>query len=262
MNVDTTIVAGAGGRIGRALTLSLTAQGKTVAVVDPNPEIHHLFEKEVKLGRLLVFKEDATDPQQLDIVIGECERAFGPVTGAVNCSYPRDKNFSKINFEKATYKNFSNNLTKHLNSYVWLSKMTADRMKKFKTKGVIINLSSIYGLVSQDLEIYKKTKIRENFAYCIIKSGIISHTNILASYYGKFGIRANCVCPGGVERTDKFSKNIKDKTFKKNYFNRLSIKRFAKADDIANAIIFLASDNASYITGVSLPVDGGFTIKK
>ena len=253
------IIVGGLGLIGLATTFKFLDLGAKVFCVDnknvPN-SIPHL-----KKENFYYFKSDISNPANYKILNKVFSQCKSPDI-YVNCSYPRDKNFSKINFEKATYKNFSNNLTKHLNSYVWLSKMTADRMKKFKTKGVIINLSSIYGLVSQDLEIYKKTKIRENFAYCIIKSGIISHTNILASYYGKFGIRANCVCPGGVERTDKFSKNIKDKTFKKNYFNRLSIKRFAKADDIANAIIFLASDNASYITGVSLPVDGGFTIKK
>ena len=95
--------------------------------------------------------------------------------------------------------------------------------------------------------------------YCIIKSGIVGHTRMLASYYGKFGIRANCVCPGGVIRTDKFSNKIMNKKFQTKYFKKLAIKRFAYPIDVANAIIFLASDNSKYITGVALPVDGGFT---
>lgn len=147
----------------------------------------------------------------------------------------------------------------HLNSYVWLTKLVAIEMKNRNIKGSIINLSSIYGLVAQDSSLYLNTGIKENLTYAVIKSGIIGATKLISSIYGKFGIRANCVCPAGIEREDKYSKRVKNYKFRKNFTERVPLKRFATASDVAEAILFLSSDKASYITGISLPVDGGWT---
>ena len=68
---------------------------------------------------------------------------------------------------------------------------------KNKIKGSIINIASIYGVVAQDTNIYNNTEIEENISYAPIKSGIIGFTKLLASYYAKYGIRANTVSPGG-----------------------------------------------------------------
>jgi NAD(P)-dependent dehydrogenase (short-subunit alcohol dehydrogenase family) len=107
--------------------------------------------------------------------------------------------------------------------------------------------------VAQDLTIYDNTKIEENISYAPIKSGIIGFSKLLASYYGKYGIRANTVSPGGV-LSKKMSKN-----FLKNYKKRVPIKRLCKPSEVADPIIFLGSDASSYITGINLLVDGGWT---
>ena len=131
-------------------------------------------------------------------------------------------------------------------------------MKKLKKTGSIIQLGSIYGLQGQDMNLYKNTNIKENVSYSIIKGGIINFTRQMASYYGKYKIRVNNICPGGV-------KNIKDKNQKsKNFMNRYNSKNplgeMATTSDIASAVLFLSSETSSHITGQTLIIDGGMTI--
>ena len=90
-------------------------------------------------------------------------------------------------------------------------------------------------------------------AYSVIKGGIMSGTRYLASWFGPTGIRANTVCPGGVY-------NRQDRRFVKSYESRAPLRRMARPDEIASAVIFLLSDAASYITGSTITVDGGWTI--
>ena len=171
----------------------------------------------------------------------------------INASYPKTDNWNNLNFKSKNFKSFVENMNLHLNSFVWFSKIIAEKMKKNKTKGVLLNFGSIYGNVSQDVSIYKNTKISENIAYSAIKGGISNFTRLLAAYYGKYGIRANCICPGGI-----FEKNM-DKKFIKNYSKRSPIRRLANVKEISSPSIFLVSDESSYITGHNLFVDGGWT---
>ena len=147
-----------------------------------------------------------------------------------------------------------------MNSYAWISKFIADQMVKSKKKGSIVLCSSIYGLKAQDLSLYKGTNIDNNFSYPIIKSGIIHLSKQMASYYGKFGVRINSVCPGGLKGNIAGKKTQQDSNFIKRYINKTPLKRMAKPEDVSNAIIYLSSEASSYITGHSLNVDGGISI--
>ena len=126
-------------------------------------------------------------------------------------------------------------------------------MIKKNKGGSIIQTGSIYGVVGQDVEIYKNTTLNENVSYSLIKGGIVNLTRLMASYYGKHKIRVNCLCPGGVE-----DKNM-NSLFKKRYINKVPLKRFCKPEEIASCVLFLGSDASSYITGATVMVDGGWT---
>ena len=103
-----------------------------------------------------------------------------------------------------------------------------------------------------------KTKIDNNIAYSLVKSGINNLVKNAAVRFGKFGIRVNSVCPGGVYSIK--DKNFRDKNFTKNYLSKVPLKRFASSTDLADAYFFLSSNKSSYITGVNLLVDGGYTL--
>ena len=147
-----------------------------------------------------------------------------------------------------------------MNSYAWLSKIVADEMLKNKIKGSIINLNSIYGLVGQDLNIYQKTSMKENMPYSMIKGGLVNLTRQMASYYGRYGIRVNNICSGGLKGHVAGKSKFQNKQFVKNYENKVPLKRLGEPEEVANVITFMASDASSYITGSNILVDGGWTI--
>jgi len=115
-----------------------------------------------------------------------------------------------------------------------------------------VNFGSIYGTVGADFSIYKGTKMTMPFPYAVVKAGINNLGRYLASYFGGYGVRVNTVCPGGV-----FDKQAP--VFVRNYSRKTLLKRMALPREIAPAVVFLASDASSYITGSVLMVDGGWT---
>ena len=133
-------------------------------------------------------------------------------------------------------------------------------MVKNKIKGSIIQLSSIYGLVAQDINLYKDTNISENMTYGIIKSSTIHFTKQLASYYGRHNIRVNNLIIGGIKGHIKGSKKKQDKNFIRKFNFKVSLNRLGKPEEIPSSVIFLASSASSYITGSSIIIDGGYSI--
>jgi NAD(P)-dependent dehydrogenase (short-subunit alcohol dehydrogenase family) len=118
--------------------------------------------------------------------------------------------------------------------------------------GTIINVASIYGLVAADPSIYEGTDINTEPDYPYTKGGMIMFSKYLASYFGKFGVRVNCIAPGGLF-------NNQPEPFYSRYIAKVPMRRMATHDDIKGATVFLASDAAAYVTGCVLPIDGGFT---
>jgi NAD(P)-dependent dehydrogenase (short-subunit alcohol dehydrogenase family) len=118
-------------------------------------------------------------------------------------------------------------------------------------RGSIINISSIYGVVSNDPNLYEGTDMKQAPTYNFVKAGMINFTRHLACYYGKQGIRANCISPGGYF-------NEQPGPFVDNYIKRVPIGRMLDNDDVKGAAVFLASDASDYVTGLNLMVDGGW----
>ena len=176
----------------------------------------------------------------------------------IDCSYLHKNIVKKSSFKNLKKSDFDKILKDWLSSELIVSNYILNSMKRRKIKGSVILTSSIYGVVAQDPNVYKNTGINESIAYSVIKSSINSFVKNAAVKYGQFGIRVNSICPGGIINNQ--DSNFKNKIFIKNYKNKVPLKRFAKASEIANIYEFLALEKSSYITGINLIADGGYTI--
>jgi len=114
-------------------------------------------------------------------------------------------------------------------------------------KGAIVNLSSVYGMVGGSL----------SPAYAASKGAVVNLTRQMAMQWAP-AVRVNCVCPGMIE-TPMTRALLEDPAFREAVLLKYPLQRFGQADEVASAILYLASDEASFVTGVSLPVDGGYT---
>ena len=176
----------------------------------------------------------------------------------INTLYPKFENWGQSSFNHISYENFSSHIKINSDSFFWSSKIIADKMKKNKS-GSIILMNSIYGIRGQYLSAYKNTEIKENMTYPIVKGAMSNHVRQMASFYGKDNIRINSICSGGVQGLNSMTDKALSKKFLKNYNLRCPLKRLANTDEVVDAILFLSSNSASYITGINLPIDGGWT---
>jgi len=248
-------VLGGSGLIGNEVTKLLLAN-KKLKVINLDIKKRKTVSIETKNSELF-YKFDCKD-RNLKIKTSKLIKRFGIPDIFINCSYPKSKDWENNSFKEIKIKSLNENIKSNLISSCYMARLIAEENLKAKKKCSIVFLSSIYGLVGQDSAIYKKTSIRENMTYAIIKGGLINFTKQMASYYSKNGIRINNVCPGGVLDKTKI-KSKKYRNFINNYSLRSPMKRLADPKEIALPIIFLSSEDSSYITGTSLIVDGGWT---
>ena len=240
-------IVGGSGLIGFEIARQVDKKNFDVVVLDikKNPKFKsNIHFKKFDCTKLILIKKQLTDSF----------KKYGKPNILINCSYPRTKNWSNVDFKKENIKILKDNVDYHLNSFTIITQITCNSIKK--KGGSIINVSSMYGEVGQDENLYRDTKIKPNYVYTLIKSGIIGITKSFASHYGKYNIRVNCVSPGGIRDIKNKSQNVK---LIRNYSDKSPLGRMAKVDEIAAPILFLASNKSSYITGINLLVDGGWT---
>lgn len=196
------------------------------------------------------FQCDITAESSVDLLINAVIEKYGRIDGLVNNAYPRTKDWS-IKFEDIPLESWKTNVDMQLNSVFMISQKVLRQMK-LQQSGSIVNIASIYGVVGNDFTIYEGYGGTSPAAYAAIKGGVINFTRYLASYFGKDNIRVNCVSPGGI-------KDNQHPSFIERYEYKSPLKRMGKAEEIAPAVTFLLSDEASFITGQNLMVDGGWT---
>ncbi len=259
----TALVTGGAGLLGSQFSKALGQAGANVLIADTNVKISKNHIQSLRAdGINAIFAEvDVTDENSVNDMVGLAVSHFGSLDVIVN-SAALDPKFDAVHigqqsdnaFETFPIDMWNKALSVNLTGMFLACQAAARQMKK-QGSGVIINICSTYGLVGPDQRIYKRHDGTEQFKpvhYSVTKAGVLGLTKYLATYYAEKPIRVNALTPGGVY-------NHHDDTFLKAYSSRTVMGRMANEDEMNGAIVFLASEASSYMTGANLVVDGGWT---
>ena len=238
------IVAGANGLLGKECVKGFINQDSIVIGIDFNKS------KNLKNDNYNHIICDLTKFDETKNFILSIHDQFNQIDAMVNTAYPRTDDWGKAYFEE-DIEYFNNNVTKQLGSTYNLTKLCVELMK-IKKRGSIINFGSTYGILANNPNIYKRSKIKYGVTYNSIKGGVANLTRGFASYYGKYNLRINSICPGGI-----FSNQ--DDEFVEDFSNLTPLNRMGQPSEIAEAVVYLSSNSASYITGQNILVDGGWS---
>ena len=247
----TVVISGGLGLIGKQVTLAFLQHNANVVVADIDENLFERsfnpseWENKVSFEMLDISKPDSIERGIKDII-----NKNNTIDILINTAYPRTSDWGN-KIETVNFESWDKNMQMHLGGYFWISKIVLEIMKKNKS-GCLINIGSHYGVVGPNFSVYEGTQMTMPVAYSAIKGAIVNLTRYLATYYGPYNIRVNCVCPGGVF-------DNQDEVFVSKYCKLTPLNRMAKDYEIAMPVLFIASEAASYMTGQIIMVDGGLT---
>ena len=259
----TAIVTGGGGILGRRFCAGLAEFGANVAVVD----IDAKAAKDVAGGLIEQFGVksigiccDITKPDSVKEMVKQVVSSLGNIhilhNNAAGKSDDLDAFFAP--FEAYSLKQWREIMSVNIDGMFLVAQAVGKYMVEHGEGGSIIQTSSIYGVVAPDQRIYEGSFylgriINTPAVYSTSKAAVIGLTKYLAAYWAYKGIRVNTLTPGGVE-------SGQNETFKQRYSERIPLGRMAKPDEMVSALIYLASDASSYVTGQNIIVDGGLAV--
>ena len=259
------VVTGGVGLLGAEFCRTLAEAGAAVAIVDLNASAsQEMADALTKSGyQALAIPTDIANPGSVSSMVETVTSTFGHLEIVVNGAAldPKfdpeaiKKGITPGAFEDYPLDQCNAALNVNITGLFLVTQACVKQMLAQEKKGSIINICSTYGLNGPDQRIYIKDDERVAFKpvyYTVTKAGVLGFTKYLAAYYAGTEIRVNALTPGGVF-------NNHEDYFVKNYSAKTIIGRMAKKDEMNGALLFLASDASSYMTGNNLIVDGGWT---
>jgi len=245
----TAVVTGAGSGIGREIALRFAAEGARVAVLDRSREAGAAVVAELAAAGArepLLAQVDVRSAAAVEEAIEHVVSAMGRIDILVNCAGVRE--IGDVYTMPA--EEWENVIAINLSGTFYCCQSAARRMRE-SGGGSIVNLSSVGGLIG----------LSHRPAYTATKHAIVGLTKSMARDLAPAGIRVNALCPG-VIRTPMTEQYFSDDGFEQELAVSVPLARYGETGDVAQAALFLASDMASYVTGVALPVDGGWLAEK
>ena len=259
------VVTGGAGLLGAEFCRTLAEAGAGVAVLDLNADAaNKVAQGLVKSGfKAEGFATDVTLPDSVNATTASVLSTFGRLDILVNSAAldPKfdpdaaSKGIAPGAFEDYPLEQWNAAMSVNLTGMFLVTQACVRPMLAQGKKGSIINICSTYGLNGPDQRIYIRDGKRVAFKpvyYTTTKAGVMGFTRYLAAYYAETEIRVNALTPGGVF-------NNHEDYFVKNYSAKTILGRMARKDEMNGALLFLASDASSYMTGNNVVVDGGWT---
>ena len=263
MKGRTVLVTGGGGLLGRQFALALAQAGADVMLADLAYEAAADQAEVIRAEGLSAeaLAVDVIDPDSTREMVQQTLARFGRLDVLINSAAldpkfdPQHQSEQAANaFETYALEAWRKALDVNLTG-MFLASQAAVQPMLAQSQGVIINICSTYGLNGPDQRIYIRPDGTQSYKpvyYSVTKAGVLGFTRYLAAYYAGKNIRVNALTPGGVY-------NQHDEVFVKAYSAKTILGRMANLDEMSAAMLFLASDASSYMTGANLIVDGGWT---
>jgi NAD(P)-dependent dehydrogenase (short-subunit alcohol dehydrogenase family) len=243
------IITGSGSGQGKASARVFAKEGAVVIIAEWNEENGKRVEEEINASghEALFIQTDVSTEESIISLVEEVMSRYGRIDVVFNNAGVGFSSSSKYKMDRLTetpIDDWNQILAINLNGVYLLSKYVIPIMKK-QNAGSIIHNSSLNGIIG----------VPGADAYTAAKGGVVALTRVMAVDYGKFNIRVNCICPGAID-TPMIADVLKNEAFAA-AFTSNPLRRVGTPEEIANAALFLASDESSYVTGLIMPVDGG-----
>ena len=257
------VVTGAAGILGQKFCEGLVAAGANIALLDLCEKELNDLAKRLRVSnsaaRITSHVCNVADPESVTSVVSDVVDIHSAIHVLHNNAAAKSKDLSVYfaPFEEYSLEQWREIMSVNLDGMFLMAQAVGAQMVRQQLGGSIIQTSSIYGVVGPDNRIYEGSdylggQINTPAVYAVSKAGVIGLSQYLSTYWASDNIRVNTIVPGGVESGQN---NI----FKEKYSARVPLGRMAKSTEMVGALVYLASDASSYVTGQVLAIDGGFT---
>lgn len=249
LNGKVTIITGASGGIGKSVAQKVLEEGSKVVLVSRNKnKLKKTVEEWGKNDNLIYVAADVSHESEVLSVIEQTLTAFDKIDNLINCAAIIN---DPIPFHLMTEDQWTNLMNVNLKGTFQPIKAVIPLMIEQKS-GNIINISSLLGIRAIPKVPFS--------VYGVTKAGIIMLTKSIAVEYGQYNIRCNCIAPSTI-RSPMMEPYLQDENAKRMLEGSFPLKRIGDPEDVANAILFLSSDDSKWITGTVMTLDGGISAK-
>ena len=255
------IVTGGAGLLGQVFCQALVDVGAHVAIVDLDLASAETAAKKINKSdaqKVVAFESDITSPESVTQMVANVVKQLGRIDVLVNNAASKGSSLDAFfeSFEDYSLKTWREVMSVNIDGLFLVAQAVGKQMKK-QGGGSIIQTSSIYGVVAPDQRIYEDSEyngraINTPAVYSASKAAVNGLTSYLSTYWASSKIRVNSLTPGGIA-------SGQNSEFNKKYSNRVPLGRMGEASELVGALIYLASDASSYVTGQNLIVDGGLS---
>lgn len=255
------VVTGGAGLLGQVFCQALVTAGANVAIIDLDKQAADktaaIVEK-AETQKVIAIECDITSPDSVSTMVQDVVTQFGRIDILLNNAASKGSNLDQFfaPFENYSLQAWREVMSVNIDGLFLVAQSVGSQMKK-QGGGSIIQTSSIYGVVAPDQRIYEGSEyngraINTPAVYSVSKAAVLGLTSYLSTYWADSKIRVNTLTPGGIA-------SGQNSEFNQKYSNRVPLGRMGEASELTGALIYLASDASSYVTGQNIIVDGGLS---